>query len=78
MATAHGPNSLEALLAHAARNFAVLSAPMRLRVLSSLVHGEKNVGELLADVPATQPNMSQHLTIQHRVRFVSKRRHGNK
>jgi ArsR family transcriptional regulator len=77
MATAHGPNSLEALLANAARNFAVLSAPIRLRVLSSLCHGEKNVGELLADVPTTQPNMSQHLTILHRAGFVTKRRYGN-
>lgn len=77
MATAHVPHSLEALLANAARNFAVLSAPMRLRVLSSLCYGEKNVGELLGDVPTTQPNMSQHLTILHRAKFVAKRRKGN-
>ena len=77
MATAHGPNSLEALLANAARSFAVLSAPMRLHVLSSLCHGEKNVGELLTEVPTTQPNISQHLTILHRAGFVAKRRNGN-
>ena len=77
MAATHTSESLDALLAKAARNFAVLSAPMRLRVLSSLCHGEKNVSELLADVPTTQPNMSQHLAILYKAGFVGKRRQGN-
>lgn len=77
MATARLANSLETLLTSAARNFAVLSAPMRLHVLSSLCHGEKSVGELLADVPTTQPNMSQHLVVLYRAGFVAKRRKAN-
>lgn len=77
MAAAHASESLEALLANAARDFAVLSAPLRLHVLSSLCHGEKNVSELLADIPTTQPNMSQHLTILYKAGFVGKRRKGN-
>lgn len=77
MGTACLSNALEALLVNAARNFAVLSAPMRLRILSSLCHGEKNVGQLLADVPTTQPNMSQHLATLYRAGFVAKRRKAN-
>ncbi len=77
MAAAHLPHPLEVLLTKTAQNFAVLSAPMRLRILSSLCHGEKNVGELLADVPTTQPNLSQHLTTLYKAGFVSKRRNGN-
>ena len=65
-------NSLEV----AANVFAVLSAPMRLRILSSLCHGEKNVGQLLADVQTTQPNMSQHLNLLYRAGVVCKRRDG--
>ena len=77
MATANLNKSLEALLANASRNFSVLSAPIRLHVLSSLCHGEKSVGELLMDIPATQPNMSQHLAILYRAGFVSRRRMSN-
>jgi DNA-binding transcriptional ArsR family regulator len=67
---------LENLLEDAANVFAVLSAPMRLRILSSLCHGEKNVGQLLADVQTTQPNMSQHLNLLYRAGVVCKRRDG--
>ena len=45
----------------AAELFRVMSAPMRLRIISSLCNGEKNVGELLREIDTTQPNMSQHL-----------------
>ncbi len=67
---------LENLLEDAANVFAVLSAPMRLRILSSLCHGEKKVGQLLADVQTTQPNMSQHLNLLYRAGVVCKRRDG--
>ncbi len=67
---------LENLLEDAAHVFAVLSAPMRLLILSSLCHGEKNVGQLLADVQTTQPNMSQHLNLLYRAGLVRKRRDG--
>jgi len=77
MPTARTPQSLQELLAKAASHFAVLSAPVRLHVISSLCHGEKNVGQLLADVPTTQPNLSQHLATLYSAGFVRKRRQGN-
>ncbi|MCZ2089108.1 MAG: ArsR family transcriptional regulator, partial [Burkholderiales bacterium] len=45
----------------AAEVFRVMSAPMRLKIISALCNGEKNVGQLLAEIRTTQPNMSQHL-----------------
>ncbi len=77
MAIERSAQSLQALLTEAANQFAVLSAPMRLHVISSLCHSEKNVGQLLADVPTTQPNLSQHLATLYSAGFVRKRRQGN-
>jgi ArsR family transcriptional regulator len=67
---------LHALLDEASKIFALLSAPMRLRILSSLCHGEKNVGQLMDAVQTTQPNMSQHLNMLYRAGLVRKRREG--
>ena len=60
----------------AAEVFRVMSAPMRLRIISALCNGEKNVGELLVEIQTTQPNMSQHLASLFRAGVVGKRRDG--
>ena len=60
----------------AAEWFAVLSTPIRLRILSELCQGEKNVGQLLERIGVAQPNMSQHLNIMYRAGIVGKRRQG--
>ena len=60
----------------AAEVFRVMSAPMRLRIISALCHGEKNVGELLAEIDTTQPNMSQHLNTLYQSGVLGKRRDG--
>ena len=60
----------------AAEVFRVMSAPMRLRILSALSHAEKSVGELLAEIDTTQPNMSQHLGTLYQAGVVDKRRDG--
>ncbi len=56
--------------------FAVLSTPIRLRIISAVCHGEKNVSELLAEIDTTQPNMSQHLGLLYRSGVLSKCRKG--
>ena len=56
--------------------FAVLSTPIRLRIISAVCHGEKNVSELLAEIDTTQPNMSQHLGMLYRSGVLAKRREG--
>ena len=60
----------------AAELFAVLSTPIRLRIISELCQGEKNVGQLLERIGVAQPNMSQHLNILYRAGLLGKRRQG--
>ena len=60
----------------AAEFFALLSTPLRLRILNQLCQGEKSVAQLLGAVPTTQPNMSQHLSTLHRAGLVARRRTG--
>lgn len=56
--------------------FAVLSTPIRLKIISAVCNGEKNVSELLAEIETTQPNMSQHLSMLYRSGVLAKRRDG--
>ena len=56
--------------------FAILSTPIRLKIISAVCQGEKNVSELLAEIDTTQPNMSQHLSMLYRSGVLAKRRDG--
>ena len=56
--------------------FSLLSTPIRLKIISAVCHGEKNVSELLSEIETTQPNMSQHLATLYRSGVLSKRREG--
>ena len=60
----------------AAELFRVMSAPMRLKIISSLCNGEKNVGQLLEEIQTTQPNMSQHLNTLYQAGVLGRRREG--
>ena len=60
----------------AAELFAVLSAPMRLRIIKSVCDSEKNVTEILKEINTTQPNMSQHLNTLYKAGILGKRRDG--
>jgi ArsR family transcriptional regulator len=60
----------------AAEVFRVMSAPMRLKIISSLCQAEKNVSELLSEIETTQPNMSQHLNTLYQAGVLGKRREG--
>ena len=60
----------------AAEIFRVMSAPMRLKIISCLCNGEKNVSQLLTEVDTTQPNMSQHLNTLYQSGVLGKRREG--
>ena len=60
----------------AAEVFRVMSAPMRLKIISSLCNGEKNVTQLLEEIATTQPNMSQHLNTLYHAGVIGKRRDG--
>lgn len=60
----------------AAETFRVMSSPTRLKIINQLCAGEKNVGQLLALVQTTQPNMSQHLNTLYKAGIVGRRREG--
>jgi ArsR family transcriptional regulator len=56
--------------------FRVLSAPMRLKIISCLRDGEQNVSYMLSKIDTTQPNMSQHLNTLYKSGVLGKRRDG--
>jgi DNA-binding transcriptional ArsR family regulator len=60
----------------AAEIFRVMSAPMRLKIISCLCNGEKNVSQLLEEIDTTQPNMSQHLNTLYQSGVIGRRREG--
>jgi DNA-binding transcriptional ArsR family regulator len=60
----------------AAELFRVMSAPMRLKIISCLCDGEQNVSYLLGKITTTQPNMSQHLNTLYKAGVLAKRRDG--
>lgn len=60
----------------AAELFALLSTPVRLRLISALCNQEKNVSELLQEIDTTQPNLSQHLGTLYRAGILGRRREG--
>jgi len=64
----------DAVFDSVAELFSLLSTPIRLKIISALCHGEKNVSQLLAEIDTTQPNMSQHLSTLYRAGVLGKRR----
>lgn len=62
-----------ALIAH---RFAVLSEPMRLRLLHALFAGEKSVNELVALTGGTQANVSRHLQTLTQAHMLARRKAG--
>ena len=71
-----GKTSEDRVFDTVAELFSVLSTPIRLRIISAVCQGEKNVSELLAQIDTTQPNMSQHLSTLYRSGVLAKRREG--
>jgi DNA-binding transcriptional ArsR family regulator len=65
-----------AIFETAAELFSLLSTPVRLKILSSLCHGEKNVSQMLMEIDSSQPNLSQHLSALYRAGVLAKRREG--
>lgn len=65
-----------AVFERAAEVFTVLATASRLRILNTLCHGEKCVGELVSAVALPQPSVSQHLSTLFRAGLVARRREG--
>lgn len=65
-------------LVHVATRFRVLGDPTRLRILNTLMQGERSVGELTAETGFEQSNVSRHLSVLRREGVVSRRSEGNR
>ena len=70
------PSTEDRVFESVAELFGVLSTPIRLKIISAVCNGEKNVSELLGEIDTTQPNMSQHLNMLYRSGVLAKRREG--
>ena len=75
MAKTHPPLSDEAIAA-VARRFAILSEPMRLRLLQCLMPGEMSVNALAEAAVGTQANVSRHLQTLADAGMVERRKEG--
>jgi DNA-binding transcriptional ArsR family regulator len=60
----------------AAELFGLLATPIRLKIISAVCQGERNVSQLLEQIDTTQPNMSQHLATLYKSGVLSRRREG--
>ena len=69
-------SSQDRVFESAAELFAVLATPVRLKIISAVCNGERNVSELLEQIDTTQPNMSQHLATLYRAGVLGRRREG--
>ena len=75
MDTDTGPEA-DAVFESVAELFALLSTPVRLKIIGALCHTEKNVSQLLEQIDTPQPNMSQHLATLYRAGVLGRRREG--
>jgi DNA-binding transcriptional ArsR family regulator len=58
------------------RRFALLSEPLRLRLIHVLFEGERNVGELVEATGGTQANVSRHLQALTQAGLLKRRKEG--
>jgi ArsR family transcriptional regulator len=66
----------ESALELVARRFAVLSEPMRLRLIHALFDGEKSVNQLVELTGGSQTNVSRHLQTLTQANVVARRKEG--
>jgi ArsR family transcriptional regulator len=70
------PELSDEAIALIARRFAVLSEPMRLRLLQALMGGEMPVNALVQTTGGTQANISRHLQTLADAGVVGRRKNG--
>jgi len=65
------------MLESIARRFRLLGEPMRLRIVQSLLPGERTVNEIVEATEASQSNVSKHLHALTQGGLLERRREGN-
>lgn len=66
----------EEISSHLADLFSALSDPTRLRIISVLLEGERNVGEIAAQLQMTESAVSHQLRGLRQLRLVRSRKDG--
>ncbi len=61
-----------------AARFRALADPTRLRILNTLMRGERSVAELVASTGLEQPSVSRHLIVLRREGILARRAEGNR
>ncbi|HEX5167402.1 MAG TPA: metalloregulator ArsR/SmtB family transcription factor [Thermomicrobiales bacterium] len=64
------------LMASIAERFRVLAEPLRLQILSELYEREQTVTELMDTLGQSHANISKHLQLLYKYRFVDRRKAG--
>lgn len=70
-------NVTPAMLELVARRFRLLGEPMRLRIVQSLMSGERTVNGIVQAIEASQSNVSKHLQALTEGGLLGRRRDGN-
>jgi DNA-binding transcriptional ArsR family regulator len=68
---------MNAVFESVARYFALLSEPTRLRIMHSICAEEKSVNQIVAEIGASQTNVSRHLGLMYQAGVLGRRRLGN-
>ena len=68
---------LDPVFNRVAAYFALLSEPMRLKIVHAVCLEEKSVSEIVAATGATQTNVSRHLNRMHAAGAVARRKDGS-
>jgi len=63
-------------LQQVAEFFSAFAVPMRLKILNGLRDGERNVGELTAELGCSQANISKHLGMLSKAGLIEKTTRG--
>ncbi len=66
----------DAFIVKVAERFKMLGEPMRLKLIQSLMSGERTVGELVQSTGAAQANVSRHLNHLTQVGLLGRRKAG--
>ena len=70
-------SEMDAVFDAVARYFALLSDPMRLRIMHAVCNSELSVGEIVTRTGGTQTNVSRHLNIMHERGALARRKEGS-
>ena len=74
--SAQTPEEMGEVFERVANYFALLSEPMRLKILYALCDGGKAVTDIVSTAGSTQANVSRHLNLLYRAKLLLRRKEG--